>query len=458
MVAVLLGAHYRFHRLSHWDMDGDEGAAWIAAVAPNVRAVAGTFSQVEYGGKLPIYDLVLHEWVRVFGESLFAMRAMSAALGTIAIVLLFFAVREIYRALGGEACAEGGEVAGAFAALIYAANRALVISDRRAREFPLLMVVELLQIIFFMRAQRRDASKDYLGLAISTAIMLPINYCASFLLLAEALWLGCLLVAKWAGSMRARQLAMFRPGFAVLAGMALLAPFAPSAYVSSRDAVAAGAVDFIKQKPVTWPFTLLSRMVGTPALFWVVVILIGLGVWRQSRSARLVPGFLAIWTAGPVFAAFAVTYLVRPIELPRYVFIAFVGMFAFAGFGAASVRRTAVRIAFATVIVSLSVPTIDGLIRVSPNAAWREATALAIKQCPPGEKIAVLLPYNLQVVRFYMPPERRSAVVGMETKCGPAPVLMLSDRSFAPPEQIAAAEACYPRVLARLQLVEVRAR
>ena len=133
--AVLLGAHYRFHNLQRWEMNDAEGSTWAAVVAPNVCKVVQTFWQVEAGGKHPVYDLVLHEWVGVFGASLSAMRAMSAVLGTIAIVLLFFAVREVYCALDGEAAAQMGEMAGAFAALIYAVNVTLLISDRTARVF-----------------------------------------------------------------------------------------------------------------------------------------------------------------------------------------------------------------------------------------------------------------------------------------------------------------------------------
>jgi hypothetical protein len=166
VIAVSLGAHYRFRRLQRWDMNDAEGSTWAAVVAPNVCEVVKTFWQVEFGGKHPVYDLVLHEWVRIFGTSLSAMRAMSALLGTIAIVLLFFAVREICCALDGEAGAQAGEMAGAFAALIYAVNVRLMISDRTAREFPLLIVVELAQIIFFLRAQRRGIFDDYLGLAM----------------------------------------------------------------------------------------------------------------------------------------------------------------------------------------------------------------------------------------------------------------------------------------------------
>jgi hypothetical protein len=462
-VAVFLGAHYRFHRLDRWDMNGSEGSAWTAVVAPNVCEVVGRFWQVEYGGKHPVYDLVLHEWVRVFGVSLFAMRAMSAVLDTIAIVLLFFAVREVCCALGGEACAELGEMAGAFAALTYAVNVTLVISGRTAREFPLLIAVELLQIIFFMRAQRRGVFDDYLGLAIFTAIMVSLNYSASFLLLAEALWLGCLLAAKWTGSTRARELKVFRPGFTVLAGMALLAPFVSDAYVSSRDSVAASAADFMKLEPISWPFIVLRDVFHQPALFWVLAALIAFGVWRQWRSARLVPGFLAIWTAGPVLAAFVASYLIRTVEIPRYVIVAFAGMFALVGFGAACVRSTAIRILLAAMIVGMSAPTVHRLLKVSLNGDWRKATELAVKSISPGEQIAVFRPYNQHVVQFYLPPERRAAAFAMdtnanETKCGTAPVLIFQDHTKALPKEIAAVEACYPRVIARLNLIEVRTR
>jgi type III secretion system FlhB-like substrate exporter len=57
-----------------------------------------------------------------------------------------------------------------------------------------------------------------------------------------------------------------------------------------------------------------------------------------------------------------------------------------------------------------------------------------------------------------LPPERRRDAVAMTLACGSAPVLILSGRGVVSNDEIAVAEACYPRVIARLQLVEVRAR
>ena len=456
-LAVILGAFYRFHRLARWDMNGDEGIAWAAVIRPTLRDVGAAFWQFENGGKLPLFDSLLHEWVRIFGDSLFAMRAMSAALGTLAIVLLFIAVRESSRCLGGEAAIEAGEVGGAFAALIYALNLTIVVSDRTAREFPLLTVVELAQIIFFVRAQRGSAWTDYLGIAVFTALMLPINYTASFLLASEALWLGIISIARWAGSARAAEVRIFRTGFAVIGGIALLAPLLPGVFISSRSAVQHNAVSWIQLQPPAWPYTVFRDVAGSPRLFELLGVLIAFGLFSQWRSGRLAWGFLATWMLGPVLAVYLVTYLIQPMEFPRYVLIAFVGMFALAGFGAGSVRSTVVRIVLAAAIVHLSTPSIHNWMKVLRDGAWREATALADRFAAGGQ-IAVCPPVNLNVVRFYLPPERRRDAVEMTRKCGSAEVVILSGRGVVSNDEIGAAEACYPRVIARLQLVEVRAR
>jgi hypothetical protein len=145
------------------------------------------------------------------------------------------------------------------------------------------------------------------------------------------------------------------------------------------------------------------------------------------------------------------------MEFPRYVLIGFVGMFAFVGIGAASLRSTALRILVAVLIVHLSVPRVHDWLRHLHDAAWREATALADRRAS-GDQIAVFPPGSVKVVLYYLAPERRAAAVGLRNKCGTAPVLILSGRGVAQPEKVAAAEAYYPRVLAHLHLVEVRTR
>jgi hypothetical protein len=138
------------------------------------------------------------------------------------------------------------------------------------------------------------------------------------------------------------------------------------------------------------------------------------------------------------------------------VMIAFVGMFALAAFGAASLRPPAIHLALAAALVSLSLGRTHHVIQHPYEAAWREATEAAAAETAPGEPIAVFPQFCDNVVRYYLSPERRGAVRG-EDGCGAPRVLILSGRYLLPADKIAAMEKCYPRVLKRLLLVEVRA-
>lgn len=454
--AVFLGAHYRFHRLARSDMNADEAASWAGAIAPSVKEVAAVERHLD-PGKLPLYDLLLHGWILLFGDSLFSMRGMSAGLGTLAIVLVFFTVRETCRSLGDESIAEIGQMAGAFAALIYSTNIEMVASDRTTRMYALLMCLELLQILCFIRAQRCGGLLNYGGAAIFTALMIATNFTATFLLMGEGLWLGCLLLGKGVGA-RVGELAIFRPAAALAVGIMLLAPMMPGAIASSAGAVRVGALDWITLQPISWPYTTLRSAAGSRGLFRLFVALGLFGVWCQWRSARLVSGFFGAWTMGPIIAVMLVTYLIKPLEFPRYVVISFVGMFAFTALGAASVRSTALRIGLAAVLTYASMRPVHNWIRSQHEVAWREATAFAAERATPREQIAVFPSWTVNTARFYFPPERRSEVVGVDTVCGPAPLLIITGRNISPPKNVVAMENCYPNVLERFYLIEVRSR
>lgn len=477
-LALVLGAGLRFHRLANAGLSADEGASWAAASTPGLRAVIESEQQLD-PGKLALYDILLHGWIGVFGDGVFAMRAMSAVLGTVAIFLVLAAVREVVLSLaedradisgeggagslsaaqegGGKRAAELAMMAGAFAALLYATNIEMVLTDRTVRMYPLVMSAELLQIIFLVRAQRRGGFGNYLGAAVCTAAMIAGNFTASFLLAAEGLWLGCLLAVKLAG-LRAGGLAIFRPAAALAAGLLLLAPMMPGAIASSAAAVHGGAIDWLKLQSIWWPYTTLRWSAGSHSLFWLFAALGIAGVWWNWRTERLAAGFLGAWTLGPFAAVIAVSYVIRPVEFPRYVNIAFVGLFALAGLGAATPRSAAVRAALAALLILTSLRPFHHWLRRSREAAWDAAAAAAVRQAPPSAQIAVFPAFAGNVVRYYLPPARRGDVVGVQNDCGPAQVLIFSGRALYSPVQVAKLEACYPHAVASLFKVEVRAR
>lgn len=488
VLALVLGAGLRFYRLGASSLSADEGASWAAAIAPNLRFVILKEQDLD-PGKLALYDVMLHGWIRIFGDSVFAMRAMSATLGTIAIVLVFATVRQALLSLrdypGGatddfqndrsgagesnslaaadrnETRAYAGEMAamaGAFAAVLYATNLDMVLTDRTARMYSLVVAAELLQMMFFLRAQRRGGATNYIGIAVFTAAMVAANFTASFLLVAEALWLGGLLIAKLTGS-RAGGLAIFRPGFAVLAGLALLGPMVPSAIANSAAAVEYGAINWLKLQPISWPYIALRGSAGSHSLFHLLVALGIFGAWWNWSRLRLVSGFFSAWMLGPLVGVMAVTYLIRPLEDSRYVIVAFVALLAFAALGAASPRSSVVRAAIAVLLIYMSLhPLIHHWKKHPVGAQWGEATAIAVRQSPPGSRIAVFPAFASNVVRYYLPAARRRDLVGLQDRCRQADVLIESGFTISSSRRLAKMDTCYPNRIASLHQVEVRAR
>ena len=222
--AIALGAWFRFARLGAWELDGDEAVSWRAASASTVAEVARLHEKMNRG-KLPIYSIALHLWLKLFGQSEAALRGLSATLGTLAIALVWFAVYEAVRAPSLRTPEAGvdsidASVAAGLCALITAASLVMIRYSREARMYPLMLTMTLAQVGFLMRAARRGGFANYAATAIFTALAIAVNFTALLAIAAEFAWI---FYRRASGTTSA---AVWRLGAALAAGLVLLAPFA----------------------------------------------------------------------------------------------------------------------------------------------------------------------------------------------------------------------------------------
>ena len=454
-VALVMGASLRFHRLGFAQMDVDEGASWAGAAVPTLGEVVATERRID-PGKLALYDLMLHAWIGLFGDGLFAMRAMSAVLGTIAILLVFAAVREACRGPDGTDANATGELAGALAALAVATNLTLVISDRTARMYSLTLAAELTQVIFFLRARRDGRLPDYAGVACFSALAVAANFSALCLLSAEAVWLLWLIGARRAGEAIAPRPVVLT-GLSVAAGLAMLAPLLAAVAPGVTAAVHGGIIDWIKPRPPWWPLVMLEQWTGW-VLFAPLAALAGFGMWRRWRGAQSAPAFFSAWLVVPMVAVAAFSWAVMPLMVPRYLLGSLIAFFALAALGAVSVESRLAVLGLAAALAFVSVQRVHRHFRRPQGAQWREAVELARSGAGPQGQIAVVPYYAADVVRYCLPAGSRRLAVGLEGDCGSARVAIVARATYLPDGAGAKAQACYPRVLAELRHVEVRAR
>ena len=470
-LALILGAGLRFYRLGRADLTADEAASWAGATAPDLRAVIER-QRVLDPGKLALYDLALHGWIGLNGDGVGSMRAFSALLGTLAIALIFAVTRELLLDLGGAAVLRSAELGAAFAALIAAVNLTLVDQARTVRMYPLTLVLELAQVVCFLRAASTRARgpgrvASLVGIAIFSALAIASNFTAAMLIAAEAMWLGWAALRRRGGAHASvgTGLHLLWPTLALGAGMALLGPMAPMAGRTSIAVVHAGVLDWSHLRPPWWPLEMLRSASGKApfllllplATYATYAMYEGRRTGRDGNGAAL--GFMLWWMLAPMAIVMAVSYTFTPFEEMRYVISSVAAFFILAGIGLAAIDDARLRLALLVLVVALSLDHVRREFTKPQYVQWREATALALAAAAPGGTIAVMPAYAVNVVRYYLPLERRTSVEPAGEQCEmPQRVLLLSGQEVLTPARLAALRDCDPLVIGRLRLVEVRKR
>lgn len=469
LIALALGAYLRFASIGANEMSADEGASWAAAAAPSVTEVLRLQSHLNRGNA-GLHDITLHEWMRAFGDSLGAMRGLSALAGTLAILLVFLATREILP-LSDEPCPATGTLSAserdaiaAVAALIFAVNLVTIKYSRELRMYPLMFAALLVQITFFIRAARAGGVIDYVGAATFTGLAFAIHLTAVFALVPEGIWVVYMVARNRLAFVTPESGRAMRLSIAIAAGIALVLILAPDMLRSGEHAEATGVLSWIKRPPIWAPLSLFSKATGSFA-FPVMAMLGALGVFRGWRRAREALLFALLWMCAPPLLVLLISYAISPLFVERYMVSSFVPFFILVAVGVwltppgvLKTRANAMRFGALVVVVALSLGHIYGYDRKPHDTQWGEAAQIAASAAKPGDPIAVAPGYAVNVMRYYLRsgPDADAALSALGDHLA-APVVVIADQGVSP-ATASALDREYPHLLAHLRGVVVRHR
>ena len=133
--ALLAGTFARFDHLSAPSLWHDESFSWSMVRYPYSEVFRRTASDVHP----PLYYLILKSWIGLFGDSVFAMRSLSAVLGLVTLALLGpFAASLCRDSARGPGCRwTSASWVGLLATSLFALNAFVIFHAREVRMYPL---------------------------------------------------------------------------------------------------------------------------------------------------------------------------------------------------------------------------------------------------------------------------------------------------------------------------------
>ena len=270
---------------------GDEAWAATLAVKPIIKIV----QIVAHDTSPPLYYLLLHAWMSIFGTSEVAIRSLSFLflLGT--ALTIYFIGKHLW-----------DRKTGILAALLVLTNPFLFHYAFEGRMYALLLLTSTLSVYFFLK-------KNRLGFISTTTAALYTHHFSAFVIFFEGLW--CLVeICHQPIKKNFKNLLDF-----LIIGLLYIPWLYPLYYQTSL--VASG---FWLGKP-TWEIfkeTVQKFLVGSSSeisrrlAWWSIIIVLILKTWFRNRKKSF---FLLGWFFIPLILTFLISQAFQPIFFDRYM-------------------------------------------------------------------------------------------------------------------------------------------
>jgi len=229
MVALLtaVGAALRLVSLNTRGFWIDEA---ISVTQAN-RSLVAVIAKLAEGVHPPLFHVLLHYWIELFGTGEVPVRLFASVWGILAIPVAFWAGRAIF-----------DRRTGVIAAGLTAFSPYLIWYSQEARMYSMMLFFGLLSVGFLTLAVRENRTRLWLGYAVFTFLGMFTHYFFSFLVLGEVLYFGWhQIVVPWGAR---RRDATERSGIARLVG-------------------------FLRGRPVLVPWATTMLFLGGTFILWL---------------------------------------------------------------------------------------------------------------------------------------------------------------------------------------------
>jgi uncharacterized membrane protein len=363
---VAVGAALRFFRLTFQSLWFDE---LFSVVFSRSSLTVGEIIEKYAGDVHPLgYPLMLHGWLRIFGDNDLAARSLSAVWGIAGIAVLWIVARRL-----------AGPRLGLIAGLLTAVNAYHIAYSQEARSYVLVFVfaaLSYLALLLFIDAPGWRTSLAY-GLVVAVAF--HIHYYALVMFFGQMVAAAGVFVLRDRG-LRALRFVLIPGSVVALAILPWVGPFLR----------VAGFDRYWPAVPEPWFFIgyfhgyfggSLVLSVGSAALLAALPLLLRRRFEDEPADAwaslRIGAAALGVSVAASLAVAYARSVLAVPMLIPRFTLVLLPAILLLIAMAVSRIRPARLRAGVVVAVVALSLAdlALGGFYTEPRKEQWREAAA-----------------------------------------------------------------------------------
>jgi mannosyltransferase len=353
------------------------------------HSIGGTLHVVALDVHVPMYHLMLHFWQLYFGQGISTARIMSVIFFVATIPLFYLLAREVLSIRWSL-----------FATILFIFSPFMDWYANVARMYTLLAFFATLSQLLFIRMMRRK--KGWFGYGLSSVIGSYSHYFFSFNLAAEGLFL--LFNRKKFGKKSVKRL--------IIVGVLVALALSPWLYYFHKLGSASTTRPVLARPTTVDFFNVYSQFlfgfqdnhVNTILVScWPIVMLAGFLAVR--RNQRLTPqvGFMANMAFLPVVMAFALSFVVTPFFLSRYLISSVAPLIIFLVWLISYYGRRLSRIVGTLFIVTVVLTSLQQAYSPATPVKedYRDAAAFITTHAEPQDAVVLSSPFTIYPFEYY---------------------------------------------------------
>lgn len=382
------------------------------------RSVGEIFHTIGEDVHVPLYHLTLHFWRILAGQDIAAARLLS--------LLFFLAMIPAVYHLGKFAY---GKIVGMFGAFLVAISPFLNWYGNEARMYSMMAFFTVLNQYFFLHLFKgTPANKYWVGYALTAAAGVYTHYFFGLVLVAQAIF-----YLTNRGLFEKAALKKFVLTAAVIGLLFLpwgLFVYSLGSASNTRPQLDTPTTINLFNTFSEFLFGFQADHLNTMIVSsWPLAILLGFFGLRRNRKLEPETVYLLIAMTVPIVAAFALSFVIRPFFLARYMILALPSLYLFIGWLFSTYEQ---RLAFAlktfligAMVFSLAVQTTSTEVPVKEN--YREAVSYLNLHARPQDIVILSAPFTVYPVEYYYTGSASVHTLPIWNRFAPGPIPAFSE-------------------------------